>query len=350
MNNETYVTLRDVAATARVGLATASRALRDDPSTAAKTRVHVKKVAQELGYRPDPSMSQLIERRWRGKNSRTGINLGYIYNSKGHTGNVVEFDYQEVYKDAASALGYSLITEDISEFRNLKSLSNRLYSQGIKGLILPLLPSVPYDLKPLFKDYAAVSINVSEYIPECPIVMHDEFFSITMSRKILLQKGYRRIGMILPDYPESPTTNLRLGAALVCKEYTVAKDRIPILYLKGDESLNHSKFKKWMDKYKPDVLLANTHERAHELRKHGVRIPEDIPFSASNLWDRAERGKIAGFFRDNLDLFEQGIKLLNMMIRSGSTGAARANLVELVKGEWIDGDSLPDKHEHHALK
>ena len=96
-----------------------------------------------------------------------------------------------------------------------------------------------------------------------------------------------------------------------------------------------------MDRYKPDVLLANTHVRINDLLECGLRIPEDIPFAASNLWDPEERGNIAGFFRANLDLFEQGIQLLNMMIRSGTVGTARASLVELVKGEWIEGKSLP---------
>ena len=340
MSEEKHITLRDVATAAKVGLATASRALRDDPSTAEKTREHVKKVAAQLGYHPDPGMSQLIERRWRGKNSRLGVNLCYLYDKKSINAEVLKIDYQR-YKDAASALGYTLIIEDIFEFNSLKSLSNRLYAKGIKGLILPILPDVPFDLTPILKKYAAVGIGVSEYAPECPVVMHDEFFCVTKAWEILTKKGYRRIGMILPDYPESPSTNLRLGAALVCQDHTRPENRIPTLFLESGHDLDYAKFEKWMKKYKPDVLLANTHERVDDLQKHGLRIPEDIPFAASNQWDPAERGNIAGFFRANLQLFEQGIQLLNMMIRSGTVGTARANLVELVKGSWIDGTSLP---------
>jgi LacI family transcriptional regulator len=171
--------------------------------------------------------------------------------------------------------------------------------------------------------------------------MHDEFFCVTKAWEILTQKGYRRIGMLLPDYPESPSNNLRLAAALVCQDHTHPDNRVPSLFSGYEDQFDQDQFRKWMDRYKPDVLLANTHVRINDLLECGLRIPEDIPFAASNLWDPEERGNIAGFFRANLDLFEQGIQLLNMMIRSGTVGTARASLVELVKGEWIEGKSLP---------
>lgn len=339
MEEKKHVTLRDVAAAAKVGLATASRALRNDPSTAKTTCAHVQQVAKTLGYRPDPGMSLLIERRWRGRKAQDGMNLGFIYDSSGHR---AKEQYQK-YKTAAAALGYSFIAEDISEFHTLKGLLKRLDSQGIRGLILSLLPSVPFDIAPVLKKYATVSLGLSAYQPECPVIMHDEFFCMQTAWQMLHQKGYRRIGIILPDYPESASTNLRLGAALVCKHHTAVSDRIPILFLKDGPELDYKKFEQWLVKNKPDVLLGNSHDRVEELRSHGLRIPEDIPFATNNLWNPVECGKIAGYFRDNLELFKQGIQLLNMMIRSGTVGASRASLMELVKGRWIDGESLPIK-------
>ncbi len=338
MDEKNNVTLRDVAAAAKVGLATASRALRNDPATAPGTCAHVKQVAAKLGYRPDPGMSRLIERRWHGRQTRDGFNLGFIYN--GTLAERAQEQYRK-YKNAAAVLGYSVIAEDISEFSNLRGLLKRLDSQGIKGLVLSLLPSVPFDIAPVLKKYATVSLGLSAYKPECPVIMHDEFFCMQTAWETLHEKGYRRIGLILPDYPESASTNLRLGAALVCKHHTAAADRIPILFLKDGPELDYKKFEQWMAKNKPDVLLGNSHDRVAELKSHGLRIPGDIPFATNNLWDPAECGKIAGYFRDNLALFEQGIQLLHMMIRSGTVGASRASLMELVQGRWIDGASLP---------
>lgn len=340
MGKNDQVLLKDVAKAANVGLATASRALRDDPSTSKKTAAHVKAVAEKMGYVPDPSMSRLIERRWHGRRAQDVANLGFIFDSR--LAARADEQYRK-YKKAAANMGYTLISEDLAEFRTLKSLMNRIYTQGIKGLALAQLPSVPFDLAPVLKKYAAVSLGLSAYQPECPVIMHDEFFCMHAAWRTLQEKGYQRIGLILPDYPESQSANLRLGAALVCRQHTPSADRVPALFLKDSPDLDYSTFEKWMEKHRPDVLLATTHDRAKDLRECGLKIPADIPFATNNLWDAAEQGAIAGYFRDNLDLFEQGLQLLHMMIRSGTVGASRVSLVELVKGRWIDGKSLPEK-------
>ncbi len=340
MEKKTNITLRDVAAAAKVGLATASRALRNDPKTSKTTIARVKAVAEKLGYRPDPGLSRLIERRWYGNRAGSAANLGFIYDSNNSLATDAQEDYVK-YKSMAERLGYTLISEDIADFGTMAGLDRRLSSQGITGLILSLLPSVPFDIKPLLGKYAAVSLGLSAYEPECPAILHDEFLCMRTAWKVLHEKGYRRIGLILPDYPESSSSNLRIGAAMVCRHYAAEKDRIPILFLKDGPQMDFSKFTHWMTKNSPEVLLANTHDRVAEFVGHGLRIPEDIPFATNNLWDPAECGRIAGYFRDNQDLFAQGVQLLNLMIRSGMVGASRARLVELVKGEWVDGDSLP---------
>jgi len=339
---ERTVSLRDVAKAAGFGLATASRAMRDDPSTAAKTREHVKKVAKELGYRPDPAFSRMAERRWHGKQAQSGLNIGFVYNSQSDVAKDLDTDYQH-YKQPAYDLGYTLIRVDLSEFSNLRGLIRRLTAQGIKGLVFPMLPHTPFDINPVLQKYAAVSLGVSAYQPECPVVMHDEFFCTRNAWQIIQERGYRRIGFLLPDYPESPSTNLRRAAALVCIQDVAKKNQIPVLFLKYGIDLDYSKFEAWREKYQPEILLGHSHDRMHELEHYGLKIPEEIPFVTSGLWNLAEVGNIAGYFRENKQLFEQGIQLLNMMIRSGTSGASRASLVELVKGNWKDGKSLPPK-------
>jgi DNA-binding LacI/PurR family transcriptional regulator len=314
--------------------------LPNPPNTKKKTAAHVKEVAKRLGYVPDPGLSQLIERRWRGSQARAAANLGFIFDSRLA---VRAGEQYRKYKKAAANLGYSLIEEDIAGFHTIRGLMSRFDSQGIKGLILSQLPSVPFDLSPLTRKYATVSLGLSSYQPDCPIIMHDEFFCMHAAWQMLMKKGYRRIGLILPDYPESASVNLRLGAALVCRQHTKSADRVPVIFLKESPDLDYDKFEQWMEKYKPDVLLGNSHDRVEELRRYGLRIPDDIPFATNNLWDPGERGKIAGYFRDNLELFEQGLQLLSMMIRSGTVGASRDSLVELVKGRWVNGESLPEK-------
>jgi LacI family transcriptional regulator len=58
------VILRDLAQKAGVSHVTISRALRNDPSISAKHREEVKKLAEEMGCRPDPVLSALAAYRF----------------------------------------------------------------------------------------------------------------------------------------------------------------------------------------------------------------------------------------------------------------------------------------------
>jgi len=61
----TRPTIEDVAAAAQVSVATVSRALRGLPNVAPSTRSTVERIANELGYRPDPAAARLATGRTR---------------------------------------------------------------------------------------------------------------------------------------------------------------------------------------------------------------------------------------------------------------------------------------------
>ncbi len=322
-------------------MATVSRALRDDPSTAEKTRLHVQGVADKLGYRPDPALQVLIERRWRGRRADEGLNLCFLYDGAGQDASVATAQFKR-FKESSKALGYTLIPIDMSEFATVQKLIHRLESQGVSGIVFSLLSSTSYDITELCQRFAAVSINVSQVQPNCPIIMHDEFRSIEKVWKQLEALGYRRFGVIFEEYPESFSMDQRLGA-VYCRQRFVqpAKNRIPIFFYPKEAKGPNEKLLKWLEKYQPDVLLGDTHHEVEMLDEINVRVPDDFAFASVNMWDASKIGEIAGYFRDNVLLFERGLQLLNMMVRSGATGASQGQLVEMVNGVWKDGQSLP---------
>ncbi|WP_309396060.1 LacI family DNA-binding transcriptional regulator [Cerasicoccus maritimus] len=341
LSNLPHITLRDVAKEAGVSLATVSRALRDDPSTAEKTRKHVQGVAEKLGYRPDPALQVLIERRWRGRRADEGLNLCFLYNSESADAPVAARQFKR-FKASSKALGYTLIPIDMSEFANVQKLIYRLESQGVSGIVFALLSSTSYDISELCQRFAAVSINVSQVQPNCPIITHDEFRSIEKVWKQLTSLGYKRFGVIFEEYPDSFSMDQRLGA-VYCRQRFVkpAENRIPIFIYEKNNPEEIEKLRVWLDKYQPDVLLGDTHHEVEILDAIGVRVPDDVAFASVNMWDPSLIGNIAGYFRDNVVLFERGLQLLNMMVRSGATGASQGQLMEMVNGVWIDGRTLP---------
>lgn len=337
------VTLRDVAKHAGVGLATASRAMRDDPATTAVTREKVKSAAARIGYRPDPAMSRLIERRWSGRRAAQGMNVAYLYNRAGRTGQMSRHQWEK-FCPVAEAAGYTLLEEDLSEFTSAEKLLQRLRAQGVEGLLVSLLPEVPYELEPIFAKLPAVSIGVSQYRPSCPIILHDEFTAITEVWDYLQTAGYQRIGVVLANYPNSVSTDLRMGAILCRRSMQrPQKNRIPILFYRTKEYRFDDEFGKWVDKQKVDVVLADSDEVLERIQSLGFTIPEDFAFATFNLWHPEAIGSIAGYHRENDSLCAQALRLLNMMIRTERTGSHNARLLEMVAGEWQDGTSLPKR-------
>ncbi|MDF3128473.1 hypothetical protein P0Y35_04635 [Kiritimatiellaeota bacterium B1221] len=119
----------------------------------------------------------------------------------------------------------------MSEFPNSTQLLKGLWAQGVKGLLIAVLPELPYQLDTVCKNYPAVSMSVSRHRPKCPIIIHDEFTAITEVWKKLHEMGYERIGVLLADSPYSFTTDLRLGAILARRSLErPKKNSIPIFY------------------------------------------------------------------------------------------------------------------------
>lgn len=335
------MTLRDVAREANVSLATVSRALREDPSAATKTREHVQAVADRLGYRPDPAMQVLIERRWRGRRADEGLNLAYLYNSSIVDSTIARKQFKS-FREVAESLGYQLLLIDLCEFPNEQKLLRRLDVQGISGVVFSILSESPYDLIGVCNRFAAVSINVSTYQPNCPIIIHDEFRGIEKVWKQLQQQGYGRFGVLFEEHPESFSMDQRLGAVF-CRQNLnqPAKKRIPIFFYKKTQGIDKAKLDKWITNYQPDVVLGDSHDELVQLTECGYTVPDDFAFASVNMWDPALVGNIAGYYRDNVILFERGIQLLNMMMRSGMTASSHGQLIEMVEGVWKEGKSLP---------
>lgn len=72
------VILRDLAQKAGVSHVTISRALRNDPSISAKRREEVKKLAEEMGCRPDPSLSALAAYRFAKQSHKIQSALAWV--------------------------------------------------------------------------------------------------------------------------------------------------------------------------------------------------------------------------------------------------------------------------------
>lgn len=334
------VTLRDVAREAGVGLATASRALRTSTRVADATRERVRRVAERLGYRRDPGLSRLIERRWHGRRRAPGLNVAFLYNGASSLGDISRQQYPQ-FRACARQLGYQLIAEDISHADMPMQLQRRLEAQGVAGLVVGGLPSVPFNIDAIFDEFPAVSVNVSVVRPRCPIVMHDEFESVQVAWRHVRAHGYERIGVVMPNHPESLSIDLALGSVLACRARSERVEAsVPLLYvpfLSGDPVHDYLA---WYEQHRPDAVLAWNANLFNLLTQRGIPLP---PCAGISVWGQDQKGAIAGMVRDNVQLLRHGFRLLEVMIQGNTPGVRFDELIQLIECPWADGASLPAK-------
>jgi DNA-binding LacI/PurR family transcriptional regulator len=124
--------IRDVAREAGVSYQTVSRVLNDSPAIRPSTRARVRRVIEELGYRPNPAARALVT-------SRSGL-IGVMSSQSALYGPATSIQAIEV---AARAAGYRLSITSIStiDSGSIRSGLDFLLGQSIEALVV-LAPQV----------------------------------------------------------------------------------------------------------------------------------------------------------------------------------------------------------------
>lgn len=185
------ITALDVAEEAKVSSATVSRVLNDSPLVTPKTTARVKKVMEQLGYRPN-----ILARGLRVGATKT---IGVIIT------NVLNPFFSKIVRgieDAVTPAGYNVIICNTDENENKESAFIRnLVDRKVDGLIIAASGRVN---------------NYSEILGGTPVVFVDRlpnkeeensFDSVVVNNelgayqltKYLIDKGSRRIGLIASD-------------------------------------------------------------------------------------------------------------------------------------------------------
>jgi len=118
--------LKDIAKVANVSVMTVSKALRDAPDVADKTRAHIKQLAQQMGYVPDSSAQCL--------RTRTTKLLGLVIPA---TTNPIYARMVFAIEDRARELGYDILltqTQNLAERED--ACLRRLLSRRVDGLLI----------------------------------------------------------------------------------------------------------------------------------------------------------------------------------------------------------------------
>lgn len=337
------VTMKDVAARARVSVATVSKALAGKPSIPAETRDLVTKIADQMGYRPHPYISALMQsRRRRSGIGRQKPTLAFITATQTEDGwrKSVSPLLRHLFEGATAAAvarGYQLspfwlYRDGMSNQR----FSEMLRARGVRGLLLTPLPKLGMHVALNWSYFSVVAHGLSIAEPIFHRTSNDHYQSMMMAMRECRRHGYHRPGFVM-DGPLSQRLEHRWEAAFEIERTKLGFDCgvRSLLY----QSWNADEVVRWARREKPDVMIALLQEdQLAQLVERGLRAPEDV--GVISLSVHQPNSRLTGILQ-NVSLIGHvaADKLIDLVERN-ETGVPDDPITLTIEGKWNPGRTL----------
>lgn len=328
------ITLRDVAARAGVHYSTVSLALRRRPGVPEATCARVRRIADELGYRPDPLLASLSSYRHAGNRYRA--TLAWVTNFPARGAWREEEIYQEYYagaRERAAELGYRLQEFWLREEKMTPARATQiLTARGIAGLVVAPQPTPAEEVQLDWKHFAAVAIGYSLARPQLHMVCPNQYGCIRLAMDQMIQRGYRRIGLVMLQASDERVDHNWLAGYLVGQRELLLADRIEPLLLPGwDEAA----FAAWRRQSRPDAIISKCAEVLPALRRWGVRPPDDVGVA---FLTRVKPGRdLSGVNESPLEVGAAAVDYVAGMLQRNEYGVPAQPRRLLIAGRWIEG-------------
>lgn len=329
-------TIKDVAARAGFHFSTVSLALRNDPRIPDPTRLHIQRVAQEMGYEVNAMMRALCA--YREAHRPHPVRSGLAYLTDMPADNWFSRLLYSNARDRAEKLGYNLMPFNLgANGLTLRRAMAIWWNTGLKGVAIGPFITPGTHLGLDWSKWVAVQYGFSVTRPAFNKVTHDPLRNMQIHIEALRARDYRRIGVVLPDAISCRTLGL-LDAAILLDQKRHPRDAVPPA---REEFQSLPTFRNWIRKHRIDVVVGDLHHHAM-LLELGLRVPEDIGFSLFSLSrigpDRPT--DFAGMEMGHANAAAALIQFLVAQIHEQALGTGRFPLQILVPGEFRDGTTL----------
>ena len=348
-----YVTMAAIAKRAGVHVTTVSLALRNHPSLPEATRERLRKLAESMGYRPDPGLRALMSYRRNLRQRREVQTLAYVTNWDSRWG-WKEFPAHAQFFEGASQraqeLGYALEHFWLGEPQlSERRLGDIFYARGIAGVVLA---SQRFD-KDVRLDFdwtrlTAVKIDYFPHEPQLHIVTNDQRALLRLAARQVLAAGYTRVGLVLhADWDLGTDFSMSTGF-IEAQQALPARQRIPIHYIEKTEPPPEERWGgrapsaalgAWIRRYRPEAVIGFGPAVLPQLQELGLSVPRDVAFA--DIFLTQGDGAVAGVRHNCRRVGGIAVELLAGQLQTNNYGLPPFPTATLVAGTWIEGASLP---------
>lgn len=327
-----------VAQAAGVSIMTVSRALRNNPRLPLKTRARIQAIARKLGYRPDPTVSQLMAR-LRSSRTKAPETIAWLNPRPLRPDWRDAFASEEFFQGAserAAQLGYRLdVISGYEPGLTARRLTRILQTRSIVGVLIAPLPGIPETVPLEWNCFAAATYGYTVNEPPLHRACNHHPRIIRRALVEAVERGYRRPGLMI-----SKTDNLRVDEGwtagfLSFQLHLPLADHVPVLLY--DEN-DVERTAQWLAAHKPDVVFAHSTDDLKTIRATGRRVPDDLGFIHLDL-DR-HTTQCAGMRQNHSIVGAAAVDLVVAQIHRGERGIPIVPKLLLVEGEWVDGPTI----------
>ena len=316
-----------------------SLALRNSPKISAATIARIRKVADEMGYRPNPMVSALMTQLRHGRTVKRPTTIAYVTAYPTEDGWRQPGLFTEFHTGAekrAEALGYKLENywlrrPGLSE----KRFCDVLFARNVLGLVIAPLPSGGGTLALDWARFASAAIGYSVTSPNIHRASNDQYSTIRLAIAELTRLGYRRIGLAKTrDGDERVNHNWSAGM-LVEQSMVPAERRVPLLLADGPFE---EAFAAWFSAHRPDVVLTQEWRCGRVLKNLGVRVPEDV--GIANLGVTRDETQWAGMNQNAELVGAAALDLVDAQLRRNEFGIPVQQKTVVIPGHWVAGPTV----------
>jgi len=338
------VNITQIAAAAKVSRATVSLALRDGTRIAELVRWRVRAIAEQLGYRRNPLVSAHMAYVRTTRQAPLVQRIALVSHlsedeMSARRTRLPHRTFVQAARQRAHALGYEV---EVHRLENPAgdgaNLAQQLHRCGVGGIIfLPFndrggVRGLDLDLAP----FASVMIEHAFIEPRLHKVCVDQLSTIGRLLQRMLDYGYERIGIALPEHMDAHANHSWLAGYGIFHALCAERQRVPHLIARR---WTREDLLAWYRRWRPEAIITIDSDVIVWLREAGIAVPGEVA-CATLSWN-TRCAELSGYYHNCELVGSLAVDQIATQLFRNERGLPEEQRTLLVDACWREGATLP---------